>query len=86
VRSAPECRALVFGHIHQEYALGRGHYQILGAPSTCVQFLPGSEEFAIDTSPPGYRELLLHPDGRLETSIRRLAAYPDPLVTDSRGY
>lgn len=82
----PNVRALVFGHIHQEFALGRGHYQILGAPSTCVQFLPGSEEFAIDTSPPGYRELLLHPDGRLETSIRRLAAYPEPLVTDSRGY
>lgn len=82
----PQLRALAFGHVHQEFATMRGGYAILGAPSTCVQFLPGSVEFAIDTRTPGYRELLLHPDGRLETWVRRLQAYPEPLDTDSNGY
>jgi Icc protein len=79
-------RALVFGHIHQEFAVTRGGYQILGAPSTCVQFLPGCKDFAIDTRTPGYRELRLYPDGRLETSVRRLSAYPEPFHPDSSGY
>ncbi len=82
----PNVRALVFGHIHQEFASERGGYRILGAPSTCVQFLPGSEDFAVDTLTPGYRELLLFPDGRLETTVRRLAAYPEPLNTAADGY
>lgn len=82
----PQLRALVFGHVHQEFSAQRGSYRILGAPSTCVQFLPGSVEFAIDTRAPGYRELLLYPDGRLETWVRRLAAYPEPLDTASEGY
>lgn len=82
----PNVRALAFGHIHQELAAERGGYRLLGAPSTCVQFLPGSEDFALDTRAPGYRELLLYPDGRLETWVRRLAAYPEPLNATAEGY
>lgn len=82
----PNVRALVFGHIHQEFVAERGGYRILGAPSTCVQFLPESTDFAVDTLTPGYRDLLLFPDGRLETSVRRLAAYPEPLNTAADGY
>jgi 3',5'-cyclic-AMP phosphodiesterase len=82
----PHLKALVCGHIHQEFATTRGHYQILGTPSTCVQFLPGSPDFALDERPPGYRELRLYPDGRLDTRVIRLAAYLEPLVLDNRGY
>jgi 3',5'-cyclic-AMP phosphodiesterase len=82
----PNVRALVFGHIHQELDAERGGYRILGAPSTCVQFLPESDDFALDTRPPGYRELLLYPDGRLETWVRRLAAYPERPNTACNGY
>jgi len=82
----PNVRALVFGHIHQEFVAEQSGYLILGAPSTCVQFLPGSEDFAMDTRTPGYRELLLYPDGQLETSVWRLSAYPEPLNTAAEGY
>jgi Icc protein len=79
-------RGLIFGHVHQEFMSERGGYLILGAPSTCVQFLPGSPDFAIDTRPPGYRELLLYPNGALETWVRRLTAYSERLDTASNGY
>ena len=35
---------------------------------------------------PGTGELLLYPDGRLETTVHRLADYPDPLKLQTDGY
>lgn len=82
----PNVRALVFGHIHQSFAARRNGYSLLGAPSTCVQFLPGSADFAMDELTPGYRELVLHSDGRLETSVTRIHSYPQPLRLAAAGY
>lgn len=47
--------------------------RLLGAPSTCVQFLPGAAHCAVDTRPAGYRWLDLHDDGRIDSGVRRLA-------------
>ncbi|WP_295391891.1 3',5'-cyclic-AMP phosphodiesterase [uncultured Thiodictyon sp.] len=82
----PQLKSLIFGHIHQAFAQHQGHYQILGTPSTCFQFRPGSQGFALDDRPPGYRELCLHPDGQLTTRVVRLPAYPEPLSLDASGY
>lgn len=82
----PQVKGLICGHIHQEFTAIRGGVQILGSPSTCVQFLPQSTHFAVDGRPPGYRELLLHPDGRLETWVSRLPAYPERLDLAAGGY
>ena len=73
-------RGLAFGHVHQEVRTEAAGLPVLGAPSTCFQFQPGSERFAIDRSPqsgrPGYRWLMLHPDGTLASRVRRVADYP----------
>ncbi len=82
----PQVKALICGHIHQEFTAIRGGLRILGAPSTCVQFLPESTHFAVDGCPPGYRELRLYPDGRLETWVVRLPAYPERLDLGAGGY
>jgi len=82
----PHLEAVVFGHIHQAFEARRGHFRLLGAPSTCIQFLPGSARFAMDERTPGYRELVLHPDGGFETRVLRIAAYPEPLMLASGGY
>ncbi|WP_295577608.1 metallophosphoesterase [uncultured Lamprocystis sp.] len=82
----PQVKAIVCGHIHQEFASVRRHYQILGTPSTCFQFMPGSPVFALDARTPGYRELRLHADGRLDSWVVRLAEYPEPLVYSTIGY
>ncbi|MDZ7668524.1 MAG: metallophosphoesterase [Gammaproteobacteria bacterium] len=72
-------RGLVFGHVHQQVDERVGGLRVLGSPSTCFQFEPGSSGFAIDRAGerglPGYRWLILHPDGELHTEVRRLSGY-----------
>ena len=41
----------------------------MSTPSTCAQFLPRSDFFALDERPPGLRWLELHADGRIETEV-----------------
>lgn len=82
----PQVKAIVFGHIHQSFECRQGALQILGAPSTCIQFLPGSASFALDQRPPGYRELLLYPDGRLTSQVIRLAQYAELPLYQAGGY
>jgi 3',5'-cyclic-AMP phosphodiesterase len=79
-------KALVCGHIHQDFARQRGGYRILGTPSTCVQFMPGSTDFAIDERPPGYREFQLYADGQFETRVVRLDDYEEQASPSSIGY
>jgi Icc protein len=82
----PHVRAVVCGHVHQEADQYANGLRLLATPSTCVQFLPGSEDFALDPRTPGYRWLELHPDGRLKTGIERTDAYPEPLTVLTGGY
>ena len=66
-------KAIVHGHIHQEWESTEAHIQVLGAPSTCVQFLPGASEFLLDCQrSPGYRLFDLSPEGEFYSEIRRL--------------
>jgi Icc protein len=62
-------RAVVCGHVHQAADRTRNNVRFLSTPSTCAQFLPGSEFFALDDRPPGMRWLELHDDGRIETEV-----------------
>lgn len=82
----PHLRAAVCGHVHQQADQQHGGVRLLATPSTCVQFLPGSNRFALDPLTPGYRWLDLYPDGRLATGIERTAAYPEPLSPATDGY
>lgn len=61
--------ACLFGHAHQTHDSIKSDVRYLGTPSTCIQFLPGSDEFAKDTRPPAYRWLELEDNGRLHTGI-----------------
>ena len=68
----PQVRGVVWGHIHQEYDASRRGVRLLGCPATCMQFLPNSDRCIVDSRPPGYRQLRLHADGRIDTAVRRL--------------
>jgi len=62
-------RVLLWGHVHQCYDGERRGVRLLATPSTCAQFKPGSDNFAVDQRPPGYRWLELHDDGRVESAV-----------------
>jgi 3',5'-cyclic-AMP phosphodiesterase len=68
----PKARGVIWGHIHQEFSLYRNGVALLGAPSTCLQFLPKSDRFAPDALGPGYRWLTLGADGRLKSGLVRV--------------
>ena len=76
-----QVRAMVWGHVHQQHDSRRGAVRMLATPSTCAQFLPHSDRFAIDSAPPAWRCLALHADGSIETEVRyaapHAAALPD---------
>ena len=62
-------RGMVWGHVHQAFDGMREGVMLMGTPSTCVQFEPGSTKFTLDERPPGYRWLHLYPDGRIDTRV-----------------
>jgi Icc protein len=70
VDAHPNVRAVAWGHVHQDFEGHRGDVRLFATPSTGAQFLPGSDTFAVDSRPPAYRSLCLHPDGRIDTQIR----------------
>jgi 3',5'-cyclic-AMP phosphodiesterase len=68
----PKVKAVLFGHIHHELKQTRNGVHYYGSPSTCIQFHPTSEDFALDHRNPGYRWLELHDDGTVVTGVHRV--------------
>lgn len=62
-------RAVLWGHVHQIHDGVRNGVRLMSAPSTCAQFKPQSDNFAIDHRPPGYRRLELLPNGEIQTDV-----------------
>lgn len=97
INGLPQVRAVLWGHVHQEFDClrerpGYDHaknmppVRLLATPSTCIQFAPHSETFMLDQKAPAYRWLRLHPDGTLETGVRRVTGLDIRVDTTSRGY
>jgi Icc protein len=69
MEAAGRVRLLVFGHVHQPYDAEHAGIQVTGTPSTCSQFKPGSEDFALDDRPPAYRRITLNSDGSSSSEL-----------------
>jgi Icc protein len=82
----PRLRVVAFGHVHQAFAARVHGCRLLGAPSTCVQFLPGRSHFAIDPIPPGYRSIELFRNGEVSTRVMRARDCLEPVMADASGY
>lgn len=70
--AAPQVRAVLYGHVHQEYATKRGPTAYMSAPSTFFQFKPGAPSFCSDGLPPGARLVDLN-GASFSTSILRVS-------------
>lgn len=79
-------QAVVCGHVHQDMNVEYQGVQVMATPSTCVQFKPNSDDFALDTLSPGWRELELHKDGLVTTDVKRLPAGSFQPDFNSAGY
>ena len=69
VAASGKVRLVIFGHVHQAYDADHAGIHILGTPSTCRQFAPKRELFAVDDRPPAYRRIQLHEDGNIEHQL-----------------
>lgn len=72
IESHHQVRGLLWGHVHQGYDRHNGGLRLMGTPSTCYQFAPGRDDFALDGLGPGYRRLKLQADGRIDSQVTQL--------------
>lgn len=82
----PKVRAVLWGHVHQEFDGERNGVRLISTPSTCVQFKPLSDDFSVDDVPPGYRWLDLYPDGRIDTAVSRVENIKFEVDFTVKGY
>lgn len=69
--TAPQVKAVVFGHVHQEFEEYRDGTLYASVPSTFFQFKPRSKDFSEDPRPPGARILRFNVD-KLQTAVLRV--------------
>jgi len=65
-------RGVLWGHVHQEAHQTIDNVEWMSTPSSCMQFKPGSPDFALGAESPGYRRLRLNADGSITTSVHRV--------------
>lgn len=86
IASHRNVKLVCWGHAHQAYEQQRQGLQLLGTPSTCFQFKPNAQEFAIDLVPPGFRRFCLRQDGRFTSQVERASELPIGLNAATGGY
>ena len=83
----PQVKAVIHGHVHQEFSETLNNIQFLATPSTCVQFKPLSQEFALDDeASPGYRLLVLSSNGEISSEVYRVPALMPKINRLISGY
>lgn len=86
IRQFTQVKAILIGHVHQLFDQVVDGVRVLATPSTCIQFLPKSKAFAIDSLSPGYRWLELGDDGAIDTGVIRATDFSFVVDMDSEGY
>ncbi len=86
VEKYPQVQGIICGHVHQAYETYYKNISILSAPSTCIQFLPNSQRFALDTVAPGYRWIELASNGKYKTGIERVKEFENTADFTAEGY
>jgi len=82
----PQVRAVLWGHVHQDFSAERAGIRLLATPSTCIQFARHSDDFRLDELSPGLRVLDLHPDGSLHTEVLRVEGVELGFDRECTGY
>lgn len=86
MRRFPQIKTITTGHIHQTLEAEIGTVQVFGTPSTCFQFEPGSIQFSVENTAPGYRVIKLGIDGSVKSEVFRLPGRLTELQVTVSGY
>ena len=87
VDKSKQIRGVLWGHIHQKFETTRRGKHYLATPSTCIQFKPNTDGFALDEKGlPGFRWVNLKADGSLKTIVRRVKNFDLTIDLKSTGY
>lgn len=82
----PGVAAVASGHVHQQSDTPHGNQRLLTTPSTCIQFAPGSHDFALDERNPGYRWFTLSANGDWQTGVERVSGVTFTVDRTANGY
>ena len=82
----PQVVGVLWGHIHQNFEEYRGHVKLMATPSTSIQFLPKSKDFALDPISPGCRYLVLEDNGLIDTRVIRADDFVYHFDPNAKGY
>ena len=87
LRKFSQVKAVIHGHVHQEFSQIQDNIQFLAVPSTCIQFKPHSHDFALGQhDAAGYRVLELYNDGHIESQVYRLDHLIPKINNEISGY
>jgi Icc protein len=70
LQSHGNVKAVVNGHVHQQCDSDWDGLAVYSTPSTCTQFQPLSDHFALSSQPPAYRWFDLHANGHIDTGVQ----------------
>jgi len=74
ISAHPQVKAVVCGHVHQQFDQPLGRARYLATPSSAFQFSCQQYHFHVDPElGPGFRLLQLTPTGEFHTQVHRLA-------------
>ncbi len=62
-------KGILFGHVHQEIWMTLNNISLSCTPSTCMQWIPLSKEFAFDVNDQGYQLITLDNSGGITTKV-----------------
>ncbi|MCW5589774.1 MAG: 3',5'-cyclic-AMP phosphodiesterase [Legionellales bacterium] len=79
-------KSVVCGHIHQAFEKVIDEVVYYATPSTCFQFKPRTEKFALDDVAPGYRWIFLNDDGTLTSRVERVKGFSAQAYASTSGY
>jgi len=86
LRRRRNVKALFSGHVHQEKEVDFAGVPLYTAPSTSVQFAPGSNDFALVQAPPAFRWIDFYESGRVETGITVIVDSQERVDVAAGGY
>jgi len=82
----PQVKMISWGHVHQDFRAQRNGVELIATPSTCIQFLPNSDEFKLDQTQPGYRLYNLKENGSFDTRLERVVEANYAVDMTATGY